>query len=367
MSEFNGAELRLARIFHGLALEELGNRVGKTRQYIHKLETGQDVPTSSLLQQLAAALQVETEFLCQRPKVQTFEEQFHFRKLFTTKAMQKQVVMAHGELLQRLLGYLDQTLKLPPVRIPQINIDPHNVEEIELAAERCRREWGLGLGPIMHMSRLAENLGIIVAQFAADSSEIDALSLTGQRPLILRSNFKESPGRMRFDIAHELGHFVMHTGITTGDRTTESQANRFASALLLPRAMMAQHFPRPHGSRLDWQGMRQFKLQWKVNKAAILYRARQLELISEAQYKSGVITLKRTGEANGEKEDRLGLLPVESPELLQKALTILAERKGIYAPQLAQELHITPELLEHLCGLSLPTGNKPASHLRLVK
>lgn len=61
-SEFNGAALRLARLFNALTLEEVAQRVGKTRQYVHKLETGQAIPTAQLLVELAGVLRVEADF-----------------------------------------------------------------------------------------------------------------------------------------------------------------------------------------------------------------------------------------------------------------------------------------------------------------
>lgn len=365
-TQFNGAELRLARVFNGLALEEVAGQVNKTRQYLHKLETGQDAPTATLLLQLARVLKVTPDFLTQQPTQMLGEDQFHFRKLFTTKAMLKQVVLARGQLLARLVDYLDQVLKLPAVNLPQMP-DVQTPADIEQAAELCRREWGIGLGPIGNMNRLAENVGVIVTSFRSISTEIDALSLALKRPVIVRNEAKQSVARQRFDVAHELGHFVLHAGMVTGDRLTETQANRFASALLLPRSMMARHFPKPRGTRLDWQGLREFKLTWKVSKAAILYRARQLDLIEEAQYKSGVITLKRTGEASGEKEDHL--LPPEVPELLARALAVLAERKNVYADDIARTLHVMPELLCDVLGFDPPrrvdTGPMPGKHPHL--
>src|SRR5450830_1446577 len=98
---FNGAELRLARVFNGLALEEVADQVGKTRQYLHKLETGQAAPTQALLDDLASVLKVDSSFLTAEPSIMISEDQFHFRKLFTTRAMTKQVAMAHGELVSR--------------------------------------------------------------------------------------------------------------------------------------------------------------------------------------------------------------------------------------------------------------------------
>lgn len=350
-ADFNGAELRLARIFSGLALEDVATRVGKTRQYLHKLETGQATPTSQLVEHLASALQVEPSFFSQGNGLIAGEEQFHFRKLFTTRVMVKQVAMARGELIGRLVTYLDHELRLPELRIPEV-ADAKTMDDIEQAAELCRREWDLGLGPIANMHRLAEYVGTVVTSFQSVSKEIDALSVALKRPIIVRNEAKESVCRQRFDIAHELGHFVLHGGQVTGDRITESQANRFASALLVPRTMMAKLFPRPRGTRLDWAGLREFKLTWKISKAAILYRARQLELISDSQYKTGVVTLRRTGEAMGEREDHL--IPQESPELLARSLTVLADRKGTYAEDVASALRITPPLLRELVGFDVP-------------
>jgi Zn-dependent peptidase ImmA (M78 family)/DNA-binding XRE family transcriptional regulator len=362
---FNGGELRLARIFNGLALEEVAERVDKTRQYIHKLETGQAIPTEQLLANLASVLKVESEFFTKSQVLMIDEDQFHFRKLFTTRAMLKQVAMARGELVNRLVTYLDQELKLPSVRIPEV-LNVQTPEDVERAADRCRHEWELGFGPIANMSRLAENVGAIVTSFQSISKDIDALSVAVNRPMIVRNEAKLSVCRQRFDIGHELGHFVLHSGIATGDRVTEGQANRFASALLIPRTMMAKLFPRPRGSNLDWVGIREFKLTWKVSKAAILYRARQLDLINDTQYKSGVITLRRTGEANGEREDYL--ISSETPELLSRSLSVLADKKLIYGEDIASVLKVSLSLLREIVGFDIPTrpnnaNNRPKLYL----
>lgn len=365
---FNGAELRLARLFNGLSLEEVADSVGKTRQYIHKLETGQSAPTEQLLESLAFILKVQPAFFENIAPSVIVEEQFHFRKQFTTKVAVKDIAIAKCKLIDRLVVYLDQELRFPTVRITPELTGLHTVEKIEQAAERCRQEWGLAQGPISNMTRLAESIvGAIVTSFHSDSKEIDALSLATKRPIIRLNDAKGSVCRQRFDVGHELGHFVLHEGIATGDRITESEANRFASALLIPRSMMVKLFPKPRGTRLDWKGLSEFKLHWKVSKAAIFYRARQLNLIDENQYKSGVITLKRTGEATGEKEDYL--IPLEPPELLANSLAILADKKGIYAEDIASTLHLSLSLLQDIVGLNFPERKVETQHpnLRLVK
>lgn len=348
--EFNGAELRLARLFPGLALEDVADRVGKTRQYLHKLETGQATPTDELVVQLADALDVEPDFFSGVRYPAISDEQFHFRKLFTTRAVVKQVTIARAEMFGRLVGYLDAKLKLPALKIPNVS-DAHSLAEVERAADRCRAEWELGLGPIAHMTRLAENVGVVVTTFQSVSKEVDALSVSLQRPIIVRNEAKPSVCRQRFDVGHELGHFVLHQGRATGDRVTESEANRFASALLVPRSMMLKLFPRPRFSRLDWTGLREFKLTWRVSKAAILYRARQLDLINDDQYRTGVITLKRGGEGIVERED--ALIPAEVPELVGRSLAVLAAKKGIHPAQIASALRVRLTLLQDLVGFPL--------------
>ncbi|MBW4789154.1 ImmA/IrrE family metallo-endopeptidase [Alcaligenes faecalis subsp. faecalis] len=356
---FNGAELRLARLFKGSSLEEVANCVGKTRQYLHKLETGQATPTAELTLKLAEALDVNPSFFEQLSLPTVEEGQFHFRKLLTTKVAAKQATLARGELTLRLVLFLEKELKLPTIRIPEVE-SCETVDDIERAAELCRAEWGLGNGPIEHMSRLAENVGAIVTSFPGLSKEVDAMSVSTRRPIIVRNDVKESACRQRFDIAHELGHFVMHEGLITGDRTTESQANRFAGALLVPRTMMMKLFPRGRGSRLDWTALSNFKMQWKISKAASLYRARQLDLISEAQYKTGAITLRRTGEALREFEDVH--IPLEQPELLERSFSVLAVKKSIFHEDIADQLQVSSEFLTDLVGFTGP--KRP--HLRLV-
>lgn len=348
--EFNGAELRLARVFRGFALEDVAERVDKTRQYLHRLETGQATPTEELIDQLADALDVEPAFFAGPPSPAIVDEQIHFRKLFTTRAAVRQVTIARAELFGRLVSYLDRHLKLPAVRIPAVD-DARSANDVERAAERCRSEWGLGFGPIEHMTRLAENVGAVVTSFQAVSKEVDALSVAFKRPIIVRNEAKPSTCRQRFDVAHELGHFVLHQGRLTGDRITEGEAHRFAGALLVPRTMMVKLFPRPKWSRLDWAGMREFKLTWKVSKAALLYRAHQLELINDEQHRTGFITLKRTGEAIAERED--ALVPTEAPELVARAFSVLATKKHVQPAQIAAALHVRLKLLEDLVGFAL--------------
>lgn len=351
---FNGSNLRLARLYNELSLEQVAERVGKTRQYIQRLETGIAAPTFELADELAATLKVEPAFFEGDEQSPLNEEIVHFRKRSSTRVVTKLATLAKAELYRRLIEVFEENLSLPEVKF--IQIDAHTQDDIEKAAERCRAEWGLGFGPIDNMTRLAEKMGAFVTSFDSVSDEVDALSVPLERPFIVRNTAKKSPCRQRFDIAHEIGHLVLHGGVSTGDRITESEANRFASALLIPRSSMAKYFPKPVGGRINWQGLSEFKLTWKVSKAAIIYRAHQLSLLTDSQYKTAFFGLKRKGEAIDEREDYL--IEHEKPLLFNRALNVLIHDMSIAVDDIAKRLKISTSMLLELAndpGLALLT------------
>lgn len=364
---FNGGQLRLARHFWGKTLNDVAVDIDKTRQYVSQLETGKAKPRSDdpIVLSLADSLQVMPAFFYKSAGTLLSEDQAHFRKLATTKTSTRQRVLAMGTIFDQLVEFFDTKVRLPDVDFPDES-GAHTAEEIELAAERVRRHWSLGVGPIAHMVRVVERAGAVVAFFNDASTEVDALSITSRRPVIVRNDAKASPFRMRFDIAHELGHLVMHEGHVTGDRKTESEANRFASAFLLPRSTFLKVFPK-RGTRIDWAGIRALKLEFQVSKAAILYRAKSLDLLDEDQYRGAVITLKNRGEAIQEAED--AFCQKEEAEIVAKALEVLRVHHKLGRDAVAKQLDVSPALLAQILPVSPEIAEPPREKpvLQLVK
>lgn len=347
MSQVLGSNIRLARLFHGLSLTDLGERLGKSKQYLSRVETGLE-PVSNILENaLIEGLDILPDFLRHIDPMPLTEEQCHFRKQLTTKVVLRQYARARGEMLKRLVLVMDGYLDLPKYNI--VEIDPISDDAIERGAEKCRIQWGLGWGPIGNITRVAENAGAVVMHVNGMASEVDAISFATKRPVIALNNSGRSSCRARFGIAHELGHFALHVGVLTGDRLTESQANRFASAFLMPRSSF---LPECHvalrKSRLNWDGLRELKLRWGVSKAAILYRGRQLGVFSDEQVRSGYISLNRRGEALEEHEDKG--MAIETPELVSEGLRVLTEQLNIPVAAVARQMHVQQRLLDDLLG-----------------
>jgi hypothetical protein len=132
--------------------------------------------------------------------------------------------------------------------------------EINLARRLVEREK---LKPPVNIFELAEHFaGVEEKNFPVD---VDGVSLnlkqSGKKPRIIINN-NRSASRKRFTLAHELGHVIIpwHTGTIVdevdivgeddnqGYWRLESEANRFASELLMPTPWVAdklQKFPEP--------------------------------------------------------------------------------------------------------------------------
>lgn len=359
-ASFIGSNLRLARLFHELSLTELGDRVGVSKQFLSRIENGAEAASPQLQASLAQELQVLPEFFYRADTHPIADEQCHFRRQLTTKVALRQAARARGEMLKRLIGVLDEHVELPSYQVKEA--DAQTAESIERAAESFRSLFGLGMGPLSSVTRIAENAGAVVMRVHGLAPEIDAISFATKRPLIALNGDGRSACRERFGIAHELGHFSLHIGVLTGDRLTEAQANRFASALLLPRSALATEIRSAlRGTRLNWGGLSQLKLRWGVSKAAIIFRARQLGLFTEEQARAGYVGLNRHGEALKETEDHL--IQNEEPEVIAESLKIMKEHFGVPEAAVAREMRVQPQLLQALLGR---TGTEsPANVIRL--
>ncbi len=103
---------------------------------------------------------------------------------------------------------------------------------------------------------LALAMGILVLDGTLDSADA-RLIRRGRKGIIRVKDTIPETGRRRFAIAHELGHWLLHTGVsqvlacTSEDMIaqykaseTEIEANYFASALLMPETLFAPRIAR---------------------------------------------------------------------------------------------------------------------------
>ena len=345
--EFCPSRVRLARGFNGWTQSELGEQIGVTHQYVGYLETGHKLPSPMGLQAIADATGFDVGFFY-TPLVDEFrDEECHFRRRSTTPVSVRTRVLAHGTLFGSLVTYIDRALTLPANRVPTMRAE--SAEEIERAAEQCRKNLELGRDlPIKNLTRAVERAGVVVTRFEGCSTKVDAFSRAGSRSVVILNTEKDAPSRTRFDLAHETGHLVMHGGRTTGDPDTEKEADRFASALLLPRAGYAPEFPR--GPRLDWAALFRLKKRWGASAVAQVRRAYDLRLIDAAQYQRAYKYIAAKGWLKGEPDEP----DVEEPELVPLAFDEMQKLYCTTPLDVCARLRWRPPVFERVAGIALP-------------
>jgi Zn-dependent peptidase ImmA (M78 family) len=352
---FSGERLQLAREFRRLTQNQLGDEVASSTALISLCETGKKKdPAADLVEACGAVLGFEPAFFYGTVHDLFRENECSFRHRRTAPERLKDQIRAHATLIGMVIDRFRSLFKFPQLNVPHVVAS--GAEEIEAAAERCREHWNIGVdGPILQVSRLLERAGVIVVPNVVQSTKVDAFSRFGKVTMIFLNQAIPSTSRWNFDIAHECGHLVMHQGVPTGSVDSEADAERFASALLMPRRAFARDF---RMAPFSWPHIFDLKKRWGTSAAAIIRRSYDLGLLGAVGYRQSFKYMSAKGwRTDGEPHEP----PFQPPELLSTALQALGKKVELTLPALCEQLHFTAATFRDVTGVSLPI---PASEAK---
>jgi len=335
------SRLAVARKRRGYTLTRLAKEVGLSTRRLSTFENGHATPPPDTLHALAAALEVSPDFLIGRDLEEIPVGAVSFRALSKMTARQRDSALGCGRVALLIDEWIEARFSLPDVDVPTLTgYDP------EHAAEVLRARWGLGERPIGNLLHLVEAHGVRVYSLTEDNRSLDAFSLYWHgRPVVLISTQK-SGERGRFDLAHELGHLVLHTEHRELDRPeAESEANRFAAAFLMPRASVLAY----NLYNADFTRILKAKSIWRVAAMALAHRLHELNLMTDWVYRTACINLSRLGYRSSEP----GGIARESSQLLAKVFQALRD-EGDGPAAIAAAVGISvDELHDHVFGLTI--------------
>lgn len=354
-SNFIPERLVEAREARGYTLAELAEVVQTSHQAISKYEKRKAIPSFDVLDRLSNALNIPVTFFYKEYPDKT-SSVVYFRSMAMATQKSKNVHLHKINWIKEIHKYLEKYLEFPSVNIPRFiereNYIPTEFEEIDSMASEVRKRWNLGNGPISDVILLLEKNGIIVGRSPSSSYKIDACSKweEEERPYILLSNDKTA-SRSRFDIAHELGHLVLHSRIKQSEfnkkenyKLIEKEAHRFAGAFLLPSASF--------GTEVVSTSIDHFislKKRWKVSIQAMAYRACSLGIISEYQH---INIRQRLAKNNQLVKEPLDIeLPFEEPTALKQAVTALVDYNVKTKQDIISEICFPREEIETFANL----------------
>lgn len=349
---FQPERLTLARHRRGMNKTKLAQAVEVSLQSIAAYERGDSSPSEETFDRLADTLRFPRAFFYREMVDAVPVDAASFRKLSRMTASQRDAALAAGTLCVELNRWIEERFELPEPDLPDINagiLDP------EGAAALVRSRWSLGEAPIDNVLHLVEAHGVRVYSLTNECREIDAFSFWRDgRPFVCLGTHKTAE-RVVFDLAHELGHLVLHRDDSEPrGRTEERQADRFAAHLLMPPndvKALAPRFP-------TMKELVKAKTRWRVSVAALNYHMHALGLTSDWHYRELCIDIARMG-----RDKEPNPIRRQQSQVLEQVLRALRS-DGLTRADIAEDLNIFQEDLDDLVfGLtfsSVPGAGEPS-------
>jgi Zn-dependent peptidase ImmA (M78 family)/DNA-binding XRE family transcriptional regulator len=324
-----GERLKMARQMAGMSMRALAEQTGVSAMAISKYERDQMMPSSEVLIQLAQALDVQVGFFLRPVTADLTAPAFRRRSRLGVKA-QKAILAKTQAWLERYLDVESFFADRPVFTLPAIDRQATTLEDVERVALELREAWNLGLDPIDNLIEVLESHGIKVG-IIEGGGDFDALTLWANETDPVMVVKDGMPGdRQRLSLAHELGHLVLEP---VGELDEEKAAFRFAGAFLIPRPMALYELGERR-QNLDLHELHLLKHKYGVSMQAWLYRARDLDIISEHTARQLWIRFRSEGWHEAEPGDQI---PPQAPGRM-KRLVLRALAEDVISESRAAEL-----------------------------
>lgn len=334
---FNPELLQLAREANELTQSELADAIGISQGWYSKIEHGIEQASGDLVLKMSTRLNFPPSFFYLTDQLYGLPAGFHRKR---KKLKQRALDRIHAEVnlvrihLKRLLEplELDEGIGIP-------ELDPDQFGTPAQIARAVRETWNVPRGAIRNLVALIEDVGGVVLLVDFKARDIDGIGVryAGLPPLFFL-NSKAPTDRLRFTLAHELGHIVMHTAPR---EDMEAEADAFAAEFLLPEQDIRHQL-----GRVSFERLAALKQIWRVSMSSLLRRHRDLGVITDAAFKYWMMQFGRMGFRTREPAE-LDPAP-EVPRLLAEMFQLYETELRYTINELAKALHVDIDRLQQM-------------------
>jgi Zn-dependent peptidase ImmA (M78 family)/transcriptional regulator with XRE-family HTH domain len=367
IERFNHHMMTLARESRGHTQAELSTLASIAQGTLSKYETGAAEPPPEFVSEIAGVLDYPTNFFFEPGRPYGFPP-FHYRKRKKLSAKVLGRIVAQMNIRRmhiQKMGVSFDIRTAMKTRIPEIDSDDYVAGtrgklSVEDVARSLREMWMLPGGPVQSMVELLENSGGVVIHCDFGSDLIDAMSqrIDGM-PILFFVNTNAPADRVRYTLAHELGHMVLHTTTLHDDDTMEEEADAFAGAFLLP----LEEF-RAQLRTFDLRHLANMKQYWKVSMAAIAMRADRLRYVTPHQSKMFWMEMGKLGYRKREPNEPRK----EEGTLIRRMIQYHTKKLGYSLEDMCNLLNVGKNDYRQMYGEEIPQfADTVTRHLRLVK
>jgi Zn-dependent peptidase ImmA (M78 family)/transcriptional regulator with XRE-family HTH domain len=342
--------IREAREACGLQIESFAEMLNVTKQAVSRYESGLASPGGETMRRIIAETrQPPVFFVTSRKRAASGITPF-WRGLKRMEQHHRKRISRRLEWASDIVGYLEQFIHLPDLSLPTFDFDPTSasIDQIENAADAVRAHWSLGRGPLRDLSAIMELHGFILIRESVSCPDMDAVSCwQAGRPYVLFSADETSGPRNAYNLAHELGHMVLHSSVEVNSDNLsliEKQANRFAGAFLLPQETFSKEVL---GTSLNHFLF--LKEKWGISIAAMAYRCKDLGTLNDNQF--SYIMRQLNIRKIREREPLDEHFQVREPSILGESIKMLLDNGVQNKNQVEEALALNLADVESLSGL----------------
>jgi len=362
--KFYGENLKFARLYRGLSMEQLGEKIGKSKQIISQYESTEDQqqPPFDIVVKISEELKFPIAFFYENCNAKIERINTYFRALLSSNKKDKIVQENKATVIIEIYRFLEKYIEFPTLNIPKIEKIDLETRNLKNITQTIRESWNLSDGPIADIVNVLEMNGFIVSSINTNTMDIDAFTqyirLDGEKYFcIVVGKEKESFARRQFSIAHELAHVILHnTNLDVENlsreefRSMEREADKFAAELLLPSESFRKDLIYPTNLKF----YEELKKKWKVSILAMLMRAAELKVITQNQLQYLIKQYYSKGYRNGEPLD--DTIKMQEPTLIRLAINMLLDNNRFTPNEFMKNLNdngiwIESDEVEDLIGL----------------
>ncbi len=317
-----GQRLLSARKMAGLSLQDLAEKmnIDITKQALSQYEKGQTNPSSKVVISLSNALDLPVDYFFKVSDVKL--ENLEFRKRSTLS--QKEIEAAR----LKTMDYLEKYLEIEELlNVENKFTNPfkknliRNEQDIEKYANELREVWSLGLDPIPDVIALLEENKIKVFEINAPDEFSGLSSHTDGVAVIVVNKTADNIVRKRFTALHELAHLIFNFPEDMPDKEIEHLCYSLAGAFLFPESVFKEELGKKRTSIL-LNELILLENYYGMSVQAIMWRAHDLQMISDSKFKDYNIWLNKSGNKKKELGNyRGGETPMRFKRLVYKALS----------------------------------------------
>jgi Zn-dependent peptidase ImmA (M78 family) len=344
----NSEMVVLARESRGLTQKELAEKLAITQGFVSKVESGYLGVSPEMLSDLVRVLHYPANFFSQTFPIFPAESHF-YRKNKTLTAKVQAEILAKMNIFRKQVKELLDDAEIEFRPLPEFDLDEYGTPE--KVAQATRHFLRLPRGPIKNIIKILEDAGVLIIGLDVRTRMFSGAGMHAENPNYIIFVNKDMPAdRLRFTLAHELGHIIMHRIVRP---MMELEADLFASEFLMPAREVAQYL-----SNVTLERLASLKKFWKVSMAAILKHALNLGKITQRQYQYIWTQMGMAGYRLKEPPELDA--PQEKPTLLSELIELHLEELGYSVEQLSDRLAL---FADEFVSIYL----SPKSHLRLVQ